>query len=122
MFPKNMYKPAKTLTLQCISKIVRTLWTLMSFAVVCGLEPVDFTDIFRVISPLQGVVSLTFRELSKIISRKYTMPEIKFMLRISSWNFLRVPKAWAHVQSFSLKYDFNDIQISTEYFWELAKR
>ena len=37
----------------------------MSFAVVCGLEPVDFTDIFRVISPLQGVVSLTFRELSR---------------------------------------------------------
>ena len=41
----------------------------------------------------QGVVSLTFRELSKIISRKYTIPEITFMVKISSWNFERVPKA-----------------------------
>ena len=30
----------------------------------------------------QGVVSLRFRELSKIMSRKYTMPEITFMVRI----------------------------------------
>ena len=54
----------------------------------------------------QGVVSLTFRELSKIISRKYTTPEITFMIRISSWNLVRVPKAWlwAHVQSFNLKF------------------
>ena len=53
-----------------------------------------------------GVVSLTFCELSKIISRRYTMPEMTFMVRISSWNFVRVPKAWlwAHVQSFSLKF------------------
>ena len=42
----------------------------------------------------QGVVSLTFRELSKIISRKYTLPVIKFLVRVSSWNFVRVPKAW----------------------------
>ena len=48
---------------------------------------------------IQGGVSLTFREHSKIISRKYTMPEITFMVRISSWNFLRVPRAllWAYV-------------------------
>ena len=32
------------------------------------------------------VVSLTFRELTEIISRKYAMPEITFMVRISSWN------------------------------------
>ena len=53
-----------------------------------------------------GVVSLTFRELSKIISRKYTTQEITFMIRISNWNFVRVPKAWlwAHVQSFILKF------------------
>ena len=31
---------------------------------------------------LPGVVSLTFRELSKIISRKYTMPEITVLVRI----------------------------------------
>ena len=38
----------------------------------------------------QGAVSLTFRELSKIISRKYTTPEITFMVRISNQNFVRV--------------------------------
>ena len=55
---------------------------------------------------VQGAVSLTFRELPKTFSRKYTTPEIKFMVRISIWKFVRVPKArlWAHVQSFSLKY------------------
>ena len=31
-----------------------------------------------------------FRELSKIISRKYTILEITFMVRISGWNFVRV--------------------------------
>ena len=31
-----------------------------------------------------GGVSLTFCDLSKIISRKYTMSEITFMMRISS--------------------------------------
>ena len=55
---------------------------------------------------IQGTVSLTFRELPKIFSRKYTTPEITFMVRISIWKFVRVPKArlWAHVQSFSLKF------------------
>ena len=38
-----------------------------------------------------GVVSLTLRELSKIISRKYTMPEITFMVRISRWKHCTVP-------------------------------
>ena len=52
------------------------------------------------------VVSQTFCELSKIILQKYATPEITFMVRISSWNFVRVPKAWlwAHIQSFSLKF------------------
>ena len=36
--------------------------------------------------PHQGVVSLTFRELSNIIPRKYTTALIKFMMRISIWN------------------------------------
>ena len=36
--------------------------------------------------------------LSKISSRKYTMPKITFMVGISSWNFVCAPKAihWAH--------------------------
>ena len=33
---------------------------------------------------LRGSVSQTFCEISKIISRKYTIPEITFMMRISS--------------------------------------
>ena len=53
-----------------------------------------------------GFVSLKFGELSKIISRKYTVPEITFMMRISSWNFVCVAKAglWPHIQSFNLKF------------------
>ena len=42
-----------------------------------------------------GAVSLTLRELPKIFSRKYTTPEITFMVRISIWKFVRVPKARA---------------------------
>ena len=51
-------------------------------------------------------VSLTFRELSKIFSWNLCIAEIVVLMRISSWNFVRVPKAWlwAHVQSFSLKF------------------
>ena len=54
----------------------------------------------------QGVVSLMFCELSKIFSWKLCIAEIVLLMRISSWNFVRVPKAmlWAHVQSFSLKF------------------
>ena len=40
-----------------------------------------------------GVVSLTFRELSKKFSRNFCIAEIVLLLRISSWNFVRVPKA-----------------------------
>ena len=56
-------------------------------------------------SGIQGVVSQTLCEHSKIISWKYTMPEITLMARISSWNFVCVPKAWlcAYIQNFSLK-------------------
>ena len=53
-----------------------------------------------------GGVSQKFCKLSKIIMRKYTIPEITLIVRISSWNFVHVPKAWlwAHIQSFSLKF------------------
>ena len=53
----------------------------------------------------QGVVSRTFRELSKIFSRNLCVVEIALPMSISSWNFVRVPKAklWTHVHSFSLK-------------------
>ena len=61
--------------------------------------------------PGRGVVSLTFRDLSKIIPRKYTKREMTFMVRISSWNFVHVPKAFGHTYKVSAgnshkKYDF----------------
>ena len=40
-----------------------------------------------------GVISLTFRELSKIFSWNLCIADIIVLLRISSWNFVRVPKA-----------------------------
>ena len=40
-------------------------------------------------SALLGAVSLTSRELPKIFSRKYTTPEITFMVIISIWKFVR---------------------------------
>ena len=51
-------------------------------------------------------VSLTFRKLSKVFSRNLCIAEIVLVMRISSWNFVRVPKAmlWAHIQSFDLKF------------------
>ena len=60
------------------------------------------------------VVSPTFCELSNIIWRKYTMPENTFILRISSWKFVRGAKAWpwAHVQIFSLKFSQNHENVS----------
>ena len=47
------------------------------------------------------VVSLIFCGISKLNLQKYTMPEIIFIVTISSWTFVCVPKAWlwAHVQS-----------------------
>ena len=38
-----------------------------------------------------GVVSLTFHELSKIFSRNLCIAEIVLVMKISSWNFVRVP-------------------------------
>ena len=48
--------------------------------------------------PIQGVVSLRFRELSKICSRDFCIAEVVLLMIISSWNFVRVSKAvlWAH--------------------------
>ena len=53
-----------------------------------------------------GVVTQTFCELSKIVSRKYTKTEITFMLGFSNWNFVRLPNALlgAHVHNFRLEF------------------
>ena len=37
-------------------------------------------------------VSLIFRELSDIISRKYTIPQITFIMQIAIWNFVCVQR------------------------------
>ena len=47
-----------------------------------------------------GCFTLTFHELFKRISQKYTMPEITFIVRISSWNF--VPRLCTCAQSMAL--------------------
>ena len=54
----------------------------------------------------QGVVSLIFPELSKIFPWNFGIAEIVFLMWISSWNFVHVPKVmlWVHVQSFSFKF------------------
>ena len=51
-----------------------------------------------------GVVSLTFRQLSKKLSRNLCIAQIVLVIRISSWNFVRVPKVllWAHIQIFTI--------------------
>ena len=60
----------------------------------------------QIIHDNQEGVSLTFRELSKIFSGNLCVAEIALSMRISSWNFVHVTKAWlwAHTQSFSLKF------------------
>ena len=51
-------------------------------------------------------VSLTFRELSKLVPWKLCIEEIVFLMGISSLNLVCRPKAMlrAHIQSFSLKF------------------
>ena len=44
-------------------------------------------------SRIQGVVSLRFRELSQDILSNLCITEIVLLMRISSWNFVREPKA-----------------------------
>ena len=69
---------------------------------------------------LQGAVSLTFCKLSKIISLEYTMPEITFIVRISSWNFALAPKAWAlgtHTK-FQLEIIISSVSFAIHKFWE----
>ena len=75
----------------------------------------------------QGVISLTFGELSKVFSWNLCIAEIVVLMRISSWNFVSVPKAWlwAHVQSFSLKFYpsmwFPVLCIFARLFWESSR-
>ena len=64
-----------------------------------------------------------FRELFKIFSRNLCFADIVLVVRISNWNFIRVPKAmlWAHVQSFNLKFSplmwFLVLSIFRRLFW-----
>ena len=66
------------------------------------------------------------RALQKIIS-KFVYCKNRLLMRISSWNFVRVPKAmlWAHVQSFSLKFSlkmwFLTLYIFARLFWRAHK-
>ena len=85
-----------------------------------------------------GVVSLTLRELSKIFSRNLCIAKIALPMSITSWNFVRVPKAswnlfvcptpcFGHTDKFSAwnshhKCDYWHCVFSRYYFGELAKR
>ena len=53
----------------------------------------QFKDISR-----QGSVLLSFREHSKIFSRSFCIAEIVLHMRISSWNFVHVPKTMLWTQ------------------------
>ena len=70
----------------------------------------------------QGVVSLTFRELSKIFSRNLCVAEIALPMSISSWNFIRVPKAkamlWARTK-FQLEIPTINVITGIVYFREI---
>ena len=76
-----------------------------------------------VLAPVPGVVSLTFRELSKIFSRNLCIAEIALLMRISSWNFIRVPKA-CKVSAWNSHNtcDYWHCKCSSDYFGELTKR
>ena len=69
-------------------------YSLKWLCVISHSRTISWSNIWHP-SVLLGVVSLTFREIYKIISRKYTMPEIIYIVKISSWNFVRVPKSMA---------------------------
>ena len=89
-----------TFTLEWISPVIAELQPLQSAGPYL-LVHAEFQHSYGT-----GAVSLTFHKLSKIILWKYTMPEMTFMVRIPSWNFVRVPEAWpwAHIQSFISKF------------------
>ena len=76
---------------------------------------------------LEGV-SLTFHELSKIFSRNVCIAKILHLMRISSWNFVCVPKSqcFGHTHKvfawiLHLKCDFWNCIFKRDYFKELMK-
>ena len=73
-------------------------WTVCSAAYLCKHN--------QMLPESLGGDSLTFRELSKIFSQNLCVAEIVLLMRISSWNFVRVSKSllWAHVPNFSLTF------------------
>ena len=82
---------------------MQATFTYMSLEHLIGPWGFDYISMINIL----GGGSLMFCKLSKIISRKYTMLEITFMVTIASWNLVHVPiKAWlwAPVQSCSLKF------------------
>ena len=101
--------PRKTIFILKRALVTDTLpsWTQSRRHGLCTSVEYAFRVVCCAMRP-QRVVSLTFRDLSKIFSRNLCIAEIVLLMRISSWNFVCVPKAkamlWAHIQSFSLKF------------------
>ena len=71
--------------------VLDTGWP-MSLWIVPVLTHVPYVCYVLPICVVPGVVSLTFRELSKIFSPILCIAEIVLIMRISSWNFVRVLK------------------------------
>ena len=93
--------------IQYINSIIKVRpWKQVLFLYICGEKPPPKEIHLIGIFIGQGGVSLMFRELSKVFSRNLCIAEIVLVMRISSWNFVCVPKAmlWAHEQSFNLKF------------------
>ena len=68
-------------------------------------------------------VSLMAHEVSNIFSRNLGIMKIGFLMRISSWNFVYLPREWlwTHMQSSSLKFSpqmwFLALYIFARLFW-----
>ena len=73
----------------------------------------------------QGIDSLTFRDLSKIFSRILWIAGIVLLMRISSWNFVRVPKAQTYtISAWNSRHKcvFRYCVFSRDYLGEFVKR
>ena len=60
-------------------------------------------------------VSLTFHEFSKIFSRNLCTAEMVLLMRISSWNSVRVAKAWLWIHATRTQFQLEIIIINVIY-------
>ena len=95
---------------------LKSVWKYISFKFPRGQWVNPWIQLLQFDSRSLRVVSLTFHELSKIVSRNLCTAEIVFLMRISSWNF--VAFSWNSHR----KCDFWHCVFSRDYFGELVKQ